>query len=261
MATTQTLKTVIRRVFEFALSTATFPFGVSRTVNGTRYRLDSRTRQSFTAAYDPGATQVLASGVPKGGTCWNVGANVGVHTLQLASLVGSTGRVLAFEPNPNAAKLLRRNIHLNGFGDRVQVVESAVGQKSGEIDFFVEGASPMGRGGKPNPGLAQTHRIRVPVTTLDELVRENASRPDCIVVDIEGWEIGALMGSPRLLDSDPLPLLIVELHPEAWPWSGNSKEELQAVLKKHRLSLVALSGQKDVFEDLGQVLITRTKAS
>jgi len=235
------------------------PFGVSRTVNGIRYRLDSRTRQSFTSSYDAGAYKVLASRVPKGGTCWNVGANVGVHTLQLASLVGSAGRVLAFEPNPAAARLLRRNIRLNGFGDRVRVVESAVGPKCGEIDFFVEGANPMGRAGKPNPGLSRAHRIRVPVVTLDDLVRENGSCPDCIVVDIEGWEIGALMGAPNLLDSDPLPLLVVELHPEAWPWSGNSKEQLQSVLERHRLSLEALSGQRNVFEDLGQVLITTTR--
>lgn len=261
MAITQTLKAEIRRVFEFALWTGTFPFGISRMMNGTCYRIDSRTRQSFIPSYDPGATKVLVSGVTKGGTCWNVGANVGVHTLQLASLVGSTGKVLAFEPNPHAARLLRRNIGLSGFGDRAQVIESAVGPKSGEIDFFVDGASPMGRAEMPNPSLSQTHRIRVPVATLDGLVVEKACRPDCIVMDIEGWEVGALMGATDLLSSDPLPLLIVELHPQAWPWSGSSKAELQAILQKHRLTVVALSGQRDVFEDMGQVLITRNKAS
>ena len=43
----------------------------------------------------------------------DIGANIGVHTLHLAKLVGETGQVLAFEPNPVACEELRRNIALN----------------------------------------------------------------------------------------------------------------------------------------------------
>jgi FkbM family methyltransferase len=58
-------------------------------------------------------------------TCWNIGANVGEHVLRLARIVGPTGRVLAFEPNPEAAAVLATNIQLNRYSDRVSIVETS----------------------------------------------------------------------------------------------------------------------------------------
>ena len=49
----------------------------------------------------------------------DVGANVGYFTLLMADLVGRTGRVHAFEPNPPIAALLRQNLAVNGFSAQV----------------------------------------------------------------------------------------------------------------------------------------------
>ncbi|HSK79666.1 MAG TPA: FkbM family methyltransferase [Thermoanaerobaculia bacterium] len=232
------LKKVIRAMREVALTLATYRRGMTTTVNGVTMRIDARTRFSFSPVYDPGMTHLLSAEVGSGDECWNVGANVGVHVLQLAALVGPTGRVVAFEPNPEAASLLRRNIALNGFADRVDIVRAAVGQRPGITDFFFAGADPMGRPDKPNPLLSRTRRIRVPVTTLDELVGQRSAAPKCIVIDIEGWEVGALLGAESVLQLQPLPLLVFELHPDAWSWSGHSREQLEALIQKHRLQLV-----------------------
>lgn len=43
----------------------------------------------------------------------DIGANVGVYSIFAASLVGPTGRVHAFEPNPAVTEHLRENIRLN----------------------------------------------------------------------------------------------------------------------------------------------------
>ena len=75
----------------------------------------------------------LLAHVRRGDTVWNVGANVGVYTLQLAHMVGDTGRVVAFEPNPRTIAVLRRNVALNGYEDRV-LVEAHVGYP------FIDGA-------------------------------------------------------------------------------------------------------------------------
>ena len=116
----------------------------------------------------------------------------------MARIVGPTGRVLAFEPNPEAAALLATNIQL--------------------------------------------------------------SLPDCVLVDIEGWEIAALLGARRFLAAEPFPMLIIELHPDAWAWSGHSRHHLEALLKRYSLHIAPLSGQHDPLSQYGQVIITRLTA-
>ena len=231
--------------------------GVERTINGSRFQVDSRTRFSFPPVHDPEVVEAYARTLVAGDTCWNIGANVGEHVLQMARIVGPTGRVLAFEPNPEAAALLATNIQLNRYSDRVSIVEIAIGQYLGTTDFYVAGANPMGRAQQPNPLLRRTRRITVPVKTIDSVLEDTQRLPNCVLVDIEGWEIAALLGAPRLLAAEPFPMLIIELHPDAWAWSGHSRHDLEALLKRYSLHLAPLSGQHDPLSQYGQVIITR----
>src|SRR5882672_5557832 len=52
-------------------------------------------------------TQFLAHRVKPGMTVIDVGANFGYYTLLLGDAVGEAGRVIAAEPNPDAASLLQ----------------------------------------------------------------------------------------------------------------------------------------------------------
>jgi FkbM family methyltransferase len=231
--------------------------GLARTVNGMTFRVHPDTRARFAGTYDPGAGRALAERVRPGQEVWNVGANVGVYVLQLARLVGPTGHVVAFEPAPVAADLLWRNVVLNGFADRVTLIRAAAGENTGEIEFFVDGASPLGRAGQANPLLERTAAVRVPVVTLDQVALDRGRIPDAIVMDIEGFEVAALRASSSLLTGlGPVrPWLIVELHPDAWSWSGHDRAQLQRVLEGSHLRVVPLSGQGDPLGEYGQVLI------
>ena len=115
-----------------------------------------------------GATDYLRGELREGMEAWNVGANVGVYTLQLAHWVGATGRVVAFEPNPEARAVLARNVALQlaAAARRDRRVGGRV-KRRGSVDFFTSGADGMGRAGRANPLLAETSRIQVPVTALD----------------------------------------------------------------------------------------------
>ena len=159
---------------------------------------------------------------------------------------------MAFEPNPHAASLLRRNVALNRYTDRVTIAQIAIGEHRGTSDFFLAGADGRGRPERPNPELPRTTRIEVPVLTLDEFLAHHNGVPRCVVMDIEGWEIGALLGAERLLQLEPQPVLIVELHPNAWSWSGHSRHQLEQLLARHNLKAVPLSNQSDVLTEYGQ---------
>jgi len=251
-------KKALRPIRDFALSLATYHSGVTQVLNGVPLQVDARSRVAFPPLYDEEVTKLLTTNVREGDECWNVGAHVGVHVLQLCRLVGPSGKVLAFEPNPNAALLLARNVALNGYTERVEIIRSAVGEHSGAADFYVAGSDPMCRADTPNPRLPRTRRINVGVTTLDQQLAFHATHPKCVLIDIEGWEIGALQAARLLLQLNPLPLIIVEFHPDAWAWSGHSAAQLETLLCSHGLQLRPLSGQCDVFAEHGQVLLRKS---
>lgn len=66
----------------------------------------------------------------------DVGANQGLFTL-IAAARNPDLRVYAFEPNPNVNALLRDNIAVNHWTDRVTVSSSAVSDIAGTVDFRV----------------------------------------------------------------------------------------------------------------------------
>ena len=239
---------------ESAIRIAMSRRGVARVVNGLPLRVDPVGRETFTPIYDAGAAEYVRARLGDGMEAWNVGANVGVYTLQLAHWVGARGRVVAFEPNPEARAVLTRNVALNGLQSRVEIVPSAVGETAGSVDFFASGADGMGRAGQANPTLAATRRIQVPVTTLDEVAAARGRTPVVVVMDIEGWEIGALRGARSLLASTRF---VVELHPDAWKWSGHTRADLEVLLDDAGLIAEPVSGQQDPLGEQGQVVLQR----
>ena len=60
----------------------------------------------------------MLSSLKPGSTLVDVGANIGVYTLQGARAVGPGGKVFAFEPRSDTYQMLCRSIRENGFEDR-----------------------------------------------------------------------------------------------------------------------------------------------
>jgi hypothetical protein len=56
------------------------------------------------------------------------------------------------------------------------------------------------------------------------------------------------------------PLCIVELHPNAWAWSGHTRDQLEAMMLALHLEAIPLSGQTDPLAQLGQVWLRRRDA-
>ena len=56
--------------------------------------------------YEALETKIISGNLHPGGIFVDVGANIGYYTALAASLVGATGRVLAFEPDPECFQAL-----------------------------------------------------------------------------------------------------------------------------------------------------------
>ena len=86
--------------------------------------------------YEPDISSLFLNVIRKGDTVVDVGANVGFFTLLSAVLVGSTGKIIAFEPDENNYNRLNTSIMLNSFS-HITVVRKPVSNKIGPVDFHI----------------------------------------------------------------------------------------------------------------------------
>lgn len=155
--------------------------------------------------------EALRRTVAPGATVYDVGANIGFFTLLAAAFAGEAGRVIAFEPVPAIADLVREAAQRSQLSDRVEVRTQAVALTPGtEALYVVDDASWSHLASRGNPGRAVS-TIDVEVTTLDAVVAQGAPPPDVIKLDVEGSEGDVLRGAHDTLRTHR-PAVVVELH-------------------------------------------------
>jgi FkbM family methyltransferase len=160
--------------------------------------------------------QLMLSKLLKPGDCFfDVGAHIGFYSLIAARLIGGGGQVIAFEPDPHNATILRENVARNGFSN-IEVVSAAVWKCDGVLHFqrggdFCGGKSSR-RGAviEANGRSDQGETISVSAITLDSYV-VHCKPPSLIKIDVEGAESEVLKGAGRIL-AKTAPALICEVH-------------------------------------------------
>ena len=81
--------------------------------------------------WHPALTAFYHQKIPAGMKYLEIGANIGYFTVLASTLVGTTGRVHAFEPDPTAFSLLKINCRLNHCGDLSELSPLAVSEADG----------------------------------------------------------------------------------------------------------------------------------
>jgi len=163
--------------------------------------------------YERSEVRFIRRVVKPGQTVLDLGANIGFFTIIMASLVGSSGRVYAFEPLSRNADLLERSIAENGFEGRVLLERVAVGQSSGSAKLLFE-EQTLNSGGsylfEDGMQLPDGHGIQevVMVALDDEVLRRPIS---FIKIDIEGAEPLAFRGAEEILRTDR-PTILSEIN-------------------------------------------------
>lgn len=146
-----------------------------------------------------------------GSVAVDLGAHVGHHTRSIATGVGSDGVVLAVEPQPLLAKLLREQ-----FSAPVEVIECAVSSEGGRAPLQIPRHAPGFAAIRTITGLPDAESnsdfVDVEVKTLDQIVASRG-RVSFIKMDIEGQEIPALSGGRRCIERDR-PIIVMEASDE-----------------------------------------------
>lgn len=159
---------------------------------------------------------------------YDVGANVGVYALALAS--AADRRVVAFEPSPLAVEQLRANVARNGLHDRIDVRQLGLGAETGKARFYrstYPELSAFDRESATRWGARVAETVDVPVTTLDD-VAAGGPEPDVVKLDVEGAGPSVLSGAEVVLEKTR-PTLYVEVHSEGL--SGDRPAEIRSLLE------------------------------
>ncbi len=201
----------VRPVYERVLNALTFGRGIPWSINGIPCYIDARCRGAMSEVYDPEGIDFMRQSIHQGSVCYDVGANLGVYVIQFSSMVGPTGKVVAFEPNPHALRMLRHHVAINNLSN-VRIVAAAAAEAPGTADFYAANWNGMGRLGAANSGLKETERFTVPVTTVDEQVAQSGLVPDFSLIGVEGFEIAMLEGAKDSILRHR-PTVVVEMHP------------------------------------------------
>ncbi len=120
------------------------------------------------------------------------GAHTGTTAVYFRKLVGSVGKVYAFEPLPDSFSMLSNNIQRLGF-DNIILTKAALAEVEGTLTFQQQKNSASSR-------LDLAGNLEVAAITIDAFVeKNNLERIDFIKLDIEGAELGALDGATQTI--------------------------------------------------------------
>jgi FkbM family methyltransferase len=229
--------------------------------HGIRYHLDLSEGIDFSiyllGAFEPGTQRTLKRLLKPGDTVFDIGANIGAHTLSLAQCVGPSGKVYAFEPTDFAFEKLRRNLALNPDSQArtfpQQLLLAAKPTEQSEQEIYA--SWPLQNDGSVHP----KHRGRLvsaqhaTVDTLDAFVaRQDIRRLDLIKIDVDGHELPVLQGAVEALRCFR-PILVMEMSPYIHAELHHNFAELVGLLKTAGYSLWNADNGQPVPLDVAQL--------
>jgi FkbM family methyltransferase len=145
----------------------------------------------FLGSYEPEQTCLFCERIRPGDQVLDIGAAAGYYTLLSAKLVGQSGSVVSFEPDPNNLQFLRNHVAQNSLS-QVTILPIALADKTGTARFG--GGTGTGTGRLCDEGVDE-----VAVRRLDDVAAEMSLKPRHLKIDVEGAEMAVLQGGEKTI--------------------------------------------------------------
>jgi len=154
----------------------------------------------------------------------DVGASYGAYALPMARRIGAGGKLRAFEPTPDVAAFLERNLAASGTD--AQVVRTALSDHGGEARLARGKFDEINRIVPAH--AARGDAIAVAMDTLDAQARAcGVPAPDFVKIDVEGHCAQVVRGGDRLF-REAAPLVMFEIRDGAGVVDRSSGKSLIA---------------------------------
>lgn len=151
-------------------------------------------------------------------TVLEIGANIGYYALLEASVLKDKGNIIAFEPSPLNIKHLEKNVVLNKFDDKIEVIPLGASSKNGTLEFEVSSSSNLSRVKDIHKNTEDVIEvIEVDVMRVDDYLPSEGISPeevDVVRMDVEGYEYDVLKGMKSVIEASNPSLFFIELHYE-----------------------------------------------
>jgi FkbM family methyltransferase len=201
-------------VNKFSLSLGNFLFKNAYPIYNIVYPIFKRKQDKLEIDF-------LTKTIKPGMVVLDIGANIGFYTEIVSKLVGSTGKIHAFEPDSlNFQRLQKKLLGCSN----VNLVQKAVSINSENLKIYTSKVLNVDHRTYEVEDYDEV--IEIPAVSIDEYLGEN-QHVDFIKMDIQGAEYFALKGMKSTILSNPNVIILMEF----WPFGlGLAKSSARALL-------------------------------
>jgi FkbM family methyltransferase len=166
---------------------------------------DNANRKAFEGSY--GVVERFILSLPANSLFIDIGSNQGGTCILAAQVLRhGGGRVMAYEPNPRAFEMLRRNLEINAC-QNVLTYCQGVGQEHQKLKLNISDSENSGSAHIAKQGIDV---IVGPISLRDIQDHVNDS-PIFVKIDTEGYEMEALKGISDLLSANLVRQVVIEI--------------------------------------------------
>ena len=143
---------------------------------------------------------------------FDLGANCGFFSLRILDIYPEA-KIYAFEPQHSLVKSFNNCVTQNQLSDKVEIRQTAVGDKNGKSIFY-ENRSPISASLLKEKVSRRSIRKKyeIDLISVDQFCEDSdVSSVDILKVDVEGSEIDVLKGAKDIMNS--VKVLYIEVHP------------------------------------------------
>lgn len=247
---------------QFLMAGAT-PVQVTTMRDGTKMWLDLRCRTElfpfYTGRYDDAAISLIRKLLSHNeGDFLDVGGNVGMYAVRIATGLAAGRRSVCFEPLPANAERIRKNALLNGVEDQVVVYEMALSDTDGETELVLREDFDIGsETGNASIAISDAAdrdytKVSVRMRTFDDVLAEMSdARFQIVKVDIEGHEDFFLRGAQNWLHR-VRPIILTEVNNWFFQQRGTTSSEKfsQALPERYEIAVLEEHGGTSVLRPI-----------
>jgi FkbM family methyltransferase len=182
-----------------------------------------------------------------GSTIVEIGAHHGLYVILLGTILKEKqGKLIAIEPIPSNAEVLRKNVILNKLEDIVIIEQLAIGDVNGQVNMSEKDT-------ESTICMNSSGQLIVPISRLDQvLMKNNIASVDVMIIDVEGAELQVLKSFPW--ETMRAPYIMCEMHPYNWKEFGYTGADMMSFLQEHHLTCIDMYFQiYTVLPDTGYI--------
>ncbi len=140
---------------------------------------------------------------------FDIGANIGWYSLNIAKIHAPTTKVWSFEPIPKTFSSLMRNVEINQVHN-IQIHNFGFSNEEKELKFYVQPEASVSASSANITESNNVIEIVCHVKRLDDFIRETGLKIDFIKCDVEGGELLVYQGGLESIQRNR-PIIFTEM--------------------------------------------------